>query len=120
MDLEGIRNIDRDRYPGARLDGGRMIYEPGDNEFIDTIIAATVAGVCGSFQVGWLIVKTSKVEGLLLIKMTDTRTALRLHQKRDLSSFHIEPAFKMRSSLINMSEKLDELFLQRRSSNEVQ
>ena len=24
MDLEGIRNIDRDRCPGARLDGGRM------------------------------------------------------------------------------------------------
>lgn len=82
-------------------------------DLVETIINATIAGVRGTFQIEHFITVTSTVDDNLVMKMTDTRTALRINTQRELSSLKDRPDFKIRTSLVGMAHKLEELYEER-------
>ena len=84
-----------------------------EQDLVETIIKSTIAGVRGTYQIEHFITVTSTVDDNLVMKMTDTRTALRINTQRELSSLVDEPAFKIRTSLVGMAHKLEELYEQR-------
>jgi hypothetical protein len=92
-----------------------MIGMNTETELVETVINATIANVRGTFQIEHFIMVTSNTEDNLVMKMTDTRTALRINTQRELSSLHDKPDFKIRTSLVGMAHKLEELYEKRMS-----
>jgi len=86
-----------------------------ERNMIETVVNATVAKVRGAYQIEHFIIVTSEDDNNLIIKMTDTRTGLRINEHLQLANHQDEPSVKIRSSLVGMAHKLEELYEKRMS-----
>lgn len=91
-----------------------MIGMNDEYDVIETIVNATIANVRGTYQLEYLIIKTADEDENLVMSMTDSRIGFRVHATRELSTLKDEPAFKIRSSLVNMVDTLNRTYEQRK------